>query len=542
MNPPPETAPPVLNPAPPPVKALRRLFLTLFLRGRTSRGLQLKKAPKSLGEKLALVLLFNGLFGCFAFFLVGQPVFAVAVYLQSMTFVFLGMFIASSAGEILFNKEEADILLHRPVTSRDLLWSKIRVLVEVSLWLAGAFNLAGLFVGLLAPDGGWAFPLVHAISTILQALFCTSCIVVVYQLCLRWFGRERLDGLLTTAQVVAAVASVLAGQLLPQLVMRAGGLIHFGPHTWWIGLLPPAWFAGIDDAVAGSKSIGSWALGAFGLAATACTLWLAFGKLAADYEAGVQSIGETISRPRGRSKRRWADVLVNAPPLRWLLRTPVSRAAFLLTAAYLFRDRDAKLRIYPGLAPMLIMPVIFSLRSGGTTNFGLAFAAGYIAMAPLFAIELLQYSQQWQAADVFRFAPLTGPAELCHGARWAAIFILALPLMLAAALVMVLLQHSLLGLALVLPGLIAMPLVSVIPAAMKRGIPFSVPNEESKSAGRGLRMFAVVVPALLLSAVVMWSWMSGWFRWLILAEVIILIPLYAGLLAHVSKLIWEPIE
>ena len=89
-----------------------------------------------------------------------QPVFALAVYLHAMTFVFLGMFVASSAGEMLFNKEEADILLHRPVTPRAMLWAKIRVLVEVSLWLAGAFNLVGLFVG-FAAAGNWRFPIVH---------------------------------------------------------------------------------------------------------------------------------------------------------------------------------------------------------------------------------------------------------------------------------------------------------------------------------------------------------------------------------------------
>ena len=71
-----------------------------------------------------------------------------------MTFVFLGMFVSSSAGEVLFNKEEADILLHRPVSSRDLLWAKIRVLIEVSLWLGGALNLAGFFIGIYATDGG----------------------------------------------------------------------------------------------------------------------------------------------------------------------------------------------------------------------------------------------------------------------------------------------------------------------------------------------------------------------------------------------------
>ena len=137
-----------------PERTLRRLFLTLFLRGRSSRGLQKEAAPKSVGSKLALTLVFYALFGLFALFFRGQPVFALSVYLHGMTFVFLGMFVAASAGEVLFNKEEADILLHRPVTPRALLQAKVGVLVQVSLWLAGAFNLCGLVVGVTAPDGG----------------------------------------------------------------------------------------------------------------------------------------------------------------------------------------------------------------------------------------------------------------------------------------------------------------------------------------------------------------------------------------------------
>ncbi|MBN8249949.1 MAG: hypothetical protein J0L84_21215, partial [Verrucomicrobia bacterium] len=35
-------------------RVLRTLFLTLFLRGRSSRGLQVAKAPASVGRKLAL--------------------------------------------------------------------------------------------------------------------------------------------------------------------------------------------------------------------------------------------------------------------------------------------------------------------------------------------------------------------------------------------------------------------------------------------------------------------------------------------------------
>ena len=109
------------RPCPSPEKTLRRLFLTLFLRGHSSRGLQKDKAPTSVARKLAWTLAFYALLGMLALVFLRQPVFALSVYLHGMTFMFLGMFIASSAGEILFNKEEADILMHRPVEARSLL-------------------------------------------------------------------------------------------------------------------------------------------------------------------------------------------------------------------------------------------------------------------------------------------------------------------------------------------------------------------------------------------------------------------------------------
>src|SRR5689334_6706836 len=105
-------------------RELRKLFLTLFLRGRGARGLRKETAPRSVGQKLAKTLALYGLMGFLALLFVRQPVFTLSVYLHGMTFMFLGTFVAASAGEVLFNKEEADILMHRPVTSSTLLWAK----------------------------------------------------------------------------------------------------------------------------------------------------------------------------------------------------------------------------------------------------------------------------------------------------------------------------------------------------------------------------------------------------------------------------------
>jgi ABC-2 type transport system permease protein len=482
---------------------------------------------------------------------IGQPVFALSLYLHAMTLVFLGMFMAASSGEVLFNKEEADILLHRPVTPRVLLWAKIGVLVRVSLWLAGAFNLAGFFVGVGASDGGWLFPLTHVVSTVLEALFCAGSVVVVYQLCLRWFGRERLDGLMTMAHVVVAVVAVLAGQI-PQLIGRFNGKFSFNFHSWWVYLLPPAWFAGLDDSIAGSRSVTSAMLAVAGMVATGAVLWLAFEKLARDYEMGLQIMGEAPSakRPLG-ARRRWLDRLAGRPPLRWWLRDPVSRASFLLVAAYLFRDRDVKLRVYPGVAPMLVWPVIMLVQDHGPgkaggfsafSGFAIAFTGIYIGIIPLLALDLLRYSQQWQAADLFRVAPMKGPGPLCDGARRAVLFVLTIPVVGALVLLARLLGSGNSHLPLLLPGIIALPVYAMLACLNGNAVPLSLPSEEAKSAGRGVKMIAVMIVSGLLALVATLSWNYGWFRWLLLLEAIAAIGLYFPMRASVGLARWTSLE
>jgi len=535
-----------VKPAVSPERALCRLFLTLFLRGRSSRGLRKESVPKTAGSKLALTLVIYAVIGLFFSRFPGKTVFTFGLFLHGMTLAFLGMFVAASAGEVLFNKEEADILLHRPVKPESLLRAKVSVLVEVSLWLAGALNLAGLIVGTTINDGGWLFAPVHAMSTVLEALFCTGCVVLAFELCLRWFGRERLDNLMTTVQVFMAVGVVLGGQIVPRIIGRLGDRMSFGADSWWIGVLPPAWFAGFDDALAGSGSPGAWILAAIGVAVTAAVLWLAFGKLAGHYETGLQSLGEMSAAPAGRGPgRRWFAAIVHAPPLRWWLRDPVTRASFLLTVSYLLRDRDVKLRIYPGVAPMLAMPIIFLVQDRsnvGLGGFSVAFTGAYLGLIPLFALNLLQYSQQWQAADVFRLAPIPGPAPLCDGARRAVLCLLVPPALLGFGLLAWCIRGESSHLPLLLPGVIALPLYALFPHLGGKAVPLSVSSEDAKNTARGLTMMGVMFISMALAGIAAVAWSGGWFWWMLLIESIVAGALYVRMRASIQAGTWTAME
>lgn len=530
------------------MQTLRQLFLTLFLRGRGAQGLKKESVPKSVGRKLTVVLLWYAAFGLVALMFQGQPLFLLSAYLHSMSLMFLGMFVASSAGEILFNREEADILMHRPIDPRALLWAKVRVLAEVSIWLAGAFNLVGFFVGAFTDGGSWWFPPVHAFSTALQAFFCTGSVVLVYQLCLRWFGRERLEGLMTMAQVVLAVAAVLCSQMLPELQQYMESGKEAASWQWWVLLLPPAWFAGIDDALAGSGAWGSWLMAGAGCSVTAVILWLAFGKLAQDYETGLQRLNEGSSRRVRQGGGRWKLArLVDLAPLRWWLRDPQERASFLLVAAYLFRDRDVKLRVYPAVAPFLIFPFVFMLREtshgdamGG--GFGIVFSSAYLGVIPLMAVSLLQYSQHWRAADLFRAAPLAGPAPICHGARKAVLVLLTLPVVAVVALGSLLIRQDPVALLLLLPGLIVLPVVALMPNMGGQAIPLSQPGEEAKSASRGLLMAGAIMATMALSGVAFAAWRVGWLAPLLTLELIVVAVLYVIMLRRLNRAGWPELE
>jgi hypothetical protein len=532
---------------------LRRLFLLLFLRGRTSRGLKRNNTPRSVGRKLGTTLAAYALIGMFAMTFLGQPVFSLSAYLHAMTFVFLGMFVAASAGEILFNEQEADILLHRPVAPRELLRAKVMVLVEVSLWLAGALNLAGMFAGVLSSDGGWRFPLIHAASSTLEALFCAALVVLIYQLCLRWFGRERLVNLMTAAQVLVAVAAVASGQLLPRMAGRLHAFTAPGGGNWWIALLPPAWFAGMDDAVAGSGAMGAWVLAGIGVAATLGVLAAAFGKLAQDYGTGLQTLGEHAGAVRKRvgsaghaGRGRVLEKIVSAPPLRWWLRDPVVRASFLLSAAYLLRDRDMKLRMYPGLAPFVIMPLIIMAPLGGPAtgnDFFLTFAATYVGLVPLLAMTILRDSQQWQASDLFRVVPIEGPARLCRGAMRAVALLLAVPCEVLMALVILGMHPGEPQLLLFMaPGLIALPVFAMLPCSLGKGVPLSHPTEEGRRTRHGTVMIGAMFCSMALAGIARITAGTAWFWVFLGVEAALCGGIYLILGAMLKRARWESME
>ena len=137
---------------------------------------------------------------------------------------------------------------------------------------------------------------------------------------------------------------------------------------------------------------------------------------------------------------------------------------------------------------------------------------------------------------------MPGPAPLSDGARHAVLWLLTAPVLAAYGLLFLLIGIDLSRLAMFVPGLIALPLYSLIPCLGGKVVPLSLPNEAAKSAGRGLQMIVVMIISFALSGIAILSWSGGWFHLLIIAELILVAVLYAKLRASLDTVRWPVLE
>src|SRR5712692_1672199 len=229
------------------LRALLKCYWRLSTRGRVARSMGRGGKPRS----LIFVLVMYAFVGLMTGIAASQlDVFTYTVLVHSMTFFVVGMAVTSESGDILFNANESDVLVHRPIHPRTLLLAKSISLIGFTLVLAGALNLFPTFFGLAARGARFWFPIVHLLSMVLLCVFCAAAVVCTYGLVIRFLDREKFDNFAAWSQVGMSVLFIGGYQVVPRLLQRFAGLT-LEPYARYLSPLPPAWFAGIDSWVAG---------------------------------------------------------------------------------------------------------------------------------------------------------------------------------------------------------------------------------------------------------------------------------------------------
>jgi ABC-2 type transport system permease protein len=525
------------------LRALLRAYFRMSFRGKAAqavgRGWRGSGGSSNRGILFLIGMdLFIGLFlGLTA--LAHPDLFTYSILLHAITLFAVGLSVMSESGDILFNASESEILGSAPVRPQTILLAKTLNLFGFSLLLALALNLFGIFLGLAAAGARPWFPLVHLASTILMSAFCAAGIVFIDALVVRFVDRERFDSAIVWVQVALTVLMMVGYQFIPRLMRRMQGL-HLESNVSRLFFLPPAWFAGLDAALAGSgPRRDSLVLAGIGVLVTLLLAYLAIRRLSAGFVVGMSRMAEAAPTPPAKSGADHAGAAAipslrswRNPILRLWVRDPVERSAFDLAAAALRRDRDVRLRVYPTLAAFLILPLMGLVdKPGERVSFVPYMALWLVALLPVMTTESLRMSSNPAAAEVFRAAPLKSPAPIFHGVRKAVLVMPGLPItIICVALTVAVASDRWMALRIAIPILIASPTFSLGSGIFRPYLPFSKPVTRGSQGARSMGLWWIW--SILSGAMLLVTWQSlrsGIYWYFLGALVLVVVPTHRAL-------------
>ncbi|HVP15272.1 MAG TPA: hypothetical protein VMS88_06995 [Terriglobales bacterium] len=506
---------------------LLRVYLRISLR-RSTRGFARGQGSGVQGAAQALVFyaVFGVLIGIVAF---DHPdVFTYALFMQSATLFAVMSATSFVATDVLLNVEESEVLAARPISARTLLAAKAANLAAFGLGIATAINFAPAFFGLAARGAKPWFPLAHWLASVLLAVLCAGAIVLLYSVLMRTVPRRGFERVAIFAQIVLTFGIIASAQILPRVLPDLERATARGA-LGWIAVLPVTWFAALDEALGGSHGDASMAaLAVGGCALTVGVFVAAVGRLAPAFGAGLQALAEERARPPAPARAVGAGAARLEPLLRLWMRDPVERSSFRLAAAYMVRDREIMMRLWPGIAAFFVLPLLSLI--GGPVARGEYFAIAPVALAfaATISLEILESSSHHAAADLFVIAPLASTMPLVHGARKAVLTCVVLPLALVLGGITLLVEHgdpSLLP-ALV-PGLLLAFPCSLLPATIARYAPLSAPVRRGLQETRGLVLgisgLSLMIPVAFAAR---WAERHGRFVAFLAVELVVVVVLH----------------
>ena len=467
---------------------------------------------------------------------VGTDVFTFSLVIWSATFMMSGMTMVAESSTLLFDPRDHDVLGHRPIHPRTLLAARALSLIALGLVLGFALNIAPMFTGILARGSRPWFPIAHLATLPVMAVFCAGMVVFVYALLARLVSRRTFDTIASWTQVGISVVLLVSYQLVPRLMDRLGTFRLDSAHPALLAL-PPTWFAGLSMVVlrvdTGERAL---AMAASAIVTTVALAWGANRFLAEGYARQVAGLGEASApaEPVRRSPARRGGTSRRGVLLDVVIPDPVERGAFRLTRAYLARDRDMRMRIYPSLALILVFPVLVILDPERSAHMGSIMTIFMIGTLPATAMMTFKMSPHYAGADLFRYVPIHGTASIFHGVRKAMLALLVVPGLVASGALLWFGTAERRGLLMGLPALLAIPTLSLLDGVAGDYLPLSIAPTSGRQGALhiGMMVFGFIWLAVFAGLGAL-AEAKGWFWHMVAVEAVALALVHPLLLRRI---------
>lgn len=412
---------------------------------------QVRKNKKEKPVKLAtvgtmFVSAILGLMYLFSFSIGNDKITQLTFYF-SMYFFMLSATLISDFTSVLIDVRDNYIILPKPVNDRTVVVVRLLHICIHVCKIVLPMSLPGLIY--MIYDTGWIGALIFWIEIGLVTLFSIFFINAVYILILRLTTPQKFQSIISSIQIVFAIALYASYQLFPRLLgeLKTEGFevstkpgIIFYPLYW----MASSWkvlfmFNGSTSEIV---------TGILGTLIPFVGLFVVIKYLAPSFNNKLALINSsaTIATPSTKeslvTKKRtsYAEVLAKI-----FTRSKVERMGFLFAWKMSARSRDFKIKVYPGIGYLLVIIAMLFINHhrGGLKEIAEQSSGGkvLIIMTLYFstlllsmAINQMTYSEKFKASWIYYVAPVARPGEIIMGGAKAIIFKFYLPVVVLTSI------------------------------------------------------------------------------------------------------------
>jgi ABC-2 type transport system permease protein len=503
-----------------------------------------KKAPN---RSTVITMIFSLIMGCFYLVVFNIPadiLFQMTIYFF-MYMVLLAVTLISDFTYVLIDVKDNYIILPRPVNDRTFVISRLMHIFIHTCKIIVPMTIPGLIFLIVqyGPAGLLFIPLI-----ILSTLLTIFMINAVYLLILKITTPDRFKGIINYVQIFFSILVFAIYYLVPQLISKSI-FTHVDILSYkFFYFTPPLWFAACWKLCTHPQQ--NQLLILFSILAVIIPLlsiMLVVKYLAPAFNRKLTMIGSG-SETKPRRKSKVSTVGFYQRIARIFTRGEYERAGFELVWLLTGRNRDFKLKVYPGFAYVIIYFFFIGMQGKGsltqrwdhlgqTKSYVLVIYFSSFAM--ITAIRQLIYSDKFKAAWIYYSSPLKQPGALLTGAFKAVVVKYFLPFFLAVVIFVSWIWH-----AKVLPdlllGFVNVCLIGIVMCfVFLKQMPFSAAPDIQGNAGNFIKNLFIMIGPVFLGFI---HYMVTGMLWAMLLIFILVIILLWMIMSKYRELAWSDLE
>jgi hypothetical protein len=508
------------------------------------------KKQKETGNHLNGILIMYAIFSIF----IAAMIFVVPSFLLSMIFFhsyilfMMAMTLITDFSTVLLDTTDNQIILPRPVTGKTLFVSRmVHVCIYLfqfaiaiaALPLVAVFIKARFFAGFAA--------IITTFSTVLLAVFLTY---ILYLLILQYASEQKLKEVITYFQIFMTVFFAAGYQIIPRLINIKTFGDSFTVNNNGYYFAPPVWMAETIEAVTnGLFDVMHIVMMGLAILLPAFLFWIMNKYLAPSFTRKLAALNvDGVNTPQTTTEKTIRKKTISEKLSKLICKTEVERAAFELTWKVTGRDKQFKMQFYPSLAYLAIFIFIIIFRSNksveSTWN-NLANTKSFLMFIyiPILLIGnslmFVAYSENYQAAWVYRSSPIIQPGNLVSGTAKAMFTKFFLPAYLLLFSFCIVIWHTAIIDDFLLGLVVNLFCFLCIASLSSKSLPFSKqPNTQLQSG----KFILVIIQMIIIGAMIGLHLLTLYFPFVFYVLLPILAVASFFLIRNLQQLQWNKIS